>query len=352
MNKSQERYQNMFSLFRTLRLEGTLTQAELKDRLHLQASTISYLVNDMKREGLLQPSRVENSVANRRVGKPGQYLEIANEGAYFLGLYLEDTFIDLHVIGLADQEIHFQHLPLGNLQPQELIQKIISLIDHFTSVYENIKGVGIAVKSIVDLDGNLSSFKRIVIDREVPQIWKVEGFTASIRNAFPDLQIVVENDANCAAVYCQAANKQDTASSMVFIVNQKPFGIGSGIIIDGKLFKGCNGASGEIFFSDRHIQNLVEQNDLNQEPIRLMGLLTESILKAIYLIDPQFVTFTGGLLSDLDTKSIAEIKALFKAVPYPIEVISQEHLSLPAKGAVLLVADTYISSVLSGIERR
>ena len=352
MNKSQERYQNMFSLFRTLRLEGTLTQSELKDRLQLQASTISYLVNDMKREGLLQPSLVENTAANRKVGKPGQYLEIANEGAYFLGLYLEETFIDLHVIGLADQEVHFQHLPLGDLQPQELIQRIISLIDHLTSVYENIKGVGIAVKSVVDLEGNLSSFKRIVIDREVPQIWKIAGFTASIREAFPNLQIIVENDANCAAVYCQAASKQTTTSSMVFIINQKPFGVGSGIIIDGKLFKGCNGASGEIFFSDRYIQNIVEQNDLHQEPVHLMGLLTDSILKAIYLIDPQFVTLTGGLLSDLDKNSIAEIKSLFKAIPYPIEVISQEHLSLPAKGAVLLAADTYISTVLSGIERR
>lgn len=139
---------------------------------------------------------------------------------------------------------------------------------------------------------------------------------------------------------------------MVFIINQKPFGIGSGIIIDGKLFKGCNGASGEIFFSDRTIQNLVEQNSLHQDPVQLIRLLAESILKALYLIDPQFVTLTGGLLSDLSSQSIASIKAVFKDAPYPIEVISQEHLSLPAKGAVLLVADTYISTVLSGIERR
>lgn len=352
MNKSQERYQNMFSLFRTLRLEGTLTQSELKDRLHLQASTISYLVNDLKREGLLQPSSLENTAAKGKVGKPGQYLEIANEEAYFLGLYLEETFLDLHVIGLADQEIHFQHLPLENPSPQELIQKIISLIDHFTTVYTNIKGVGIAVKSVVDTQGNLSSFKRTFIDREVPKIWKVEGFTASIKASFPNLHIVVENDANCAAVYYQAASKQETASSMVFIINQKPFGIGSGIIIDGKLFKGCNGASGEIFFSDRSIQNLVEQNALHQDPIQLMGLLAESILKALYLIDPQLVCLTGGLLSDLSNESILQIKALFKDCPYPIEVISQEHLSLPAKGVVLLVADTYISTMLSGIERR
>lgn len=352
MNKSQERYQNMFSLFRTLRLEGTLTQAELKDRLHLQASTISYLVNDLKNVGLLQLSSQDNSAAKGKVGKPGQYLEISNEKAYFMGLYLEETFIDLHVIGVADQEVHFQHIPLESHPPEELIHRIISLIDHFTSVYENIKGVGIAVKSVVDTQGNLSSFKRTVIDREVPKIWKVEGFTASIRAAFPNLQIVVENDANCAAVYCQAASKQDAASSMVFIINEKPFGIGSGIIIDGKLFKGCNGASGEIYFSDRHIQNLVEQNALHHDPVQLMGLLSESILKALYLIDPQFAYLTGGLLSDLSNKSILQIKDLFRDCPYPIEVISQEHLSLPAKGVVLLVADTYISTILSGIERR
>lgn len=350
MNKSNERFQNMFALFKTLRVEHFLTQAELKERLHLQASTVSYLVNDLRMADLVRNS--DKCPQQAKVGKPGQYLELNNEQAYFLGLYLEETFIDAHVIGLADQEVHYQRIPLEDCPPVHLTERILAIIQRMCEVHDRIKGVGIAVKSVVDRDGNLSSFKRTMMDRQAPKIWKVEGFSSAIRNEFANLTVVVENDANCAAVYCQAACKHHSASSMVFIVNEQPFGIGCGIIIDGKLFRGFNGASGEIYFSDRSIQDLVEKNSTRQDPVQLMRMLRESIIKGMYLIDPQQVYLTGGLFADLDAAAIEAIAELFAHLPYGIEILTQSHVSLPAKGAVLLVADEYVQNVLSGIERR
>ncbi|MDY0287236.1 MAG: ROK family transcriptional regulator [Sphaerochaeta sp.] len=350
MAKINERYRNMLSLFRTLRLEGTLTQADLKERLHLQASTVSYLVNDLRQQNLIINS--EKSVQTARVGKPGQYLELDNEVAAFLGLYLEETFIDAHVIGLADQEIHYQRIPLEDCLPENLTKKVIEIVQKFTLVYENIKGVGLAVKSVVDSDGNLSSFKRTVMEMEVPKIWKVQGFSSKIREAFPSLSVIVENDANCAAVYCQSSEKHAYSSSMVFVVNVKPFGIGCGITINGELFRGFTGSSGETFFSDRSIQDLVEENNTHQDPVRLMEMLRDSILKGVYFIDPEQVFLTGGLFADISLSAIEEITALFATSPYPMTILTQEHVSLPAKGAVLLVADAYIESLLSAVDRR
>ena len=350
MNKSQERYQNMMALFRTLRLEEVLTQAELKERLQLQASTVSYLVNDLRKEHLIKNS--DKTATTTRVGKPGQYLEIDNEHTYFLGLYLEETFIDAHVIGIADQEIHYQRIPVGNCPASELTKRVVGIINHFLLVYDKIQGVGIAVKSVVDTEGNLSSFKRTTMDQQVPKIWKVEGFTNTIRAAFPSLSVIVENDANCAAVYCQTAFKSPSATSIVFIVNEKPFGVGCGLMIDGKLFKGSNGSAGEIFFSDRHIQDLVEQNTKGQDPIQLMTILKESILKATYLFDPQQVYLTGGLFEDMTEATQKEVKALFESSPYSFEVIVQQHVSYPAKGAVLLVADACFERILNAMDRR
>ncbi len=351
MSKIHERYRNMFSLFRTLRLEGTLTQADLKDRLNLQASTVSYLVNDLKKQNLIINS--EKSVQTVRVGKPGQYLELDNEVASFLGLYLEETFIDSHVIGLADQEIHYQRFPLDDCPPEKLADKVIEIVKQFILLYDNIKGVGIAVKSVVDSDGNLSSFKRTVIEMEVPKIWKVQGFSSRIREAFPTLSVIVENDANCAAVYCQSSeNHAQYSSSMVFVINVKPFGIGCGININGQLYRGFNGSSGETYFSNRIIQDLVEENNTHQDPVRLMEMLKESILKGAYFIDPEQVFLTGGLFTDISCEAMEEIIALFANSPYPMTILAQEHVSLPAKGAVLLVADMYIETLLSGVDRR
>ncbi len=350
MNKSNERFQNMFALFKTLRTEGVLTQAELKDRLQLQGSTISYLVNDLRKEGLIKNS--EKSIQTVRVGKPGQLIELDNDHSLFLGLYLEETFLDAHIIGVADQEVHSQRIPLDDCAPDVLPDRIIAIINQLKEVYDSIKGIGIAVKSVVDRMGNLSSFKRPLRTSDVPKIWMVEGFTSRIRMAFPDNVVVVENDANCAAVYCQSADKQASPTSMVFIINEKPFGVGCGIMIDGELFRGFNGASGEIYFSNRSIQDLVEQNKNGQDPEQIMTLLRESIVKSIYFIDPQKVYLTGGLFSYITEAAIDRIEKLFADFPYPVKILSQPHYSFPARGAVLLTADEYIENLLSGMERR
>ena len=350
MNKSNERFQNMRALFKTLRTEGVLTQAELKDHLQLQGSTISYLVNDLRKEGLVKNS--ERSIQTVRVGKPGQLIELDNDLALFLGLYLEETFLDAHIIGIADQEVHSQRIPLDDCPPDELPDRIIAIINQLLEVYDNIKGIGIAVKSVVDRKGNLSSFKRPLRANNVPKIWMVEGFASRIRMAFPNKVVVVENDANCAAVYCQSADKQASPTSIVFIINEKPFGVGCGIIIDGELFRGFNGASGEIYFPNRSIQEMVERNKNGPDPEQIMALLRESIVKSIYFIDPQKVYLTGGLFSYITEDAIGRIKQLFAEVPYPIEILSQPHYSFPARGAVLLTADEYIENLLSGMERR
>ncbi len=349
MTKGNERYHNLTALFRTLRSERFMTQVDLKDRLSLQASTISYLVNDLRLLGLVKNS--DKSILPKRVGKPGQLIELDNNHALFLGLYIEETFVDFHVMGIADEEISSERIPI-DCTPEQLSDLIISLIAQRIARYPAVKGIGIAVKSVVDSHHNLSSFKRHYNESQKNRIWMVEGFAEKIRIAFPSMSVVVENDANCAAVYCQSVSKYRYNTSMVFVINVAPFGIGCGIIIEGKLFRGSNGASGEFFFPDRSIQEMVETNQFDHSPERLIPILKESITKGIYLIDPEIAFLTGSLFSDFSEDSVKQTQAYLRDIPYRIEILSEHQYSLPAKGVVLLVADEYASHLFLEKNRR
>ena len=294
MNKTNERYFNLAKLFNTLRLEGSSTQAELKEKLGLQASTISYLVNDLRMKGLVRNS--DKNIGSPKVGKPGQPIELDNEYAYFLGLYLEETFIDAHIIGIADLEIYSQRIPLVQENPEKVPQQVVHIVRNILSLYDNIKGMGVAVKSVVDNDGNISSFKRTLIGSEGPKIWSVQGFSKALREAFPDLHIVVENDANCAGTYCQAVTKHRYENFMTFIINNKPFGI--------------------------------------------------------HMIDPQKVYRSGSLFSQIDEQTKKDILSLFDTIPYLVEVLVEAQYSLPAKGAVLLAVDDFVMDLLAMMDRR
>lgn len=87
------------------------------------------------------------------------------------------------------------------------------------------------------------------------------GSTGNIAKGYPTLKfqelskkpVFVENDANCAAwaEYKIGASKNTTVSVMITLGT----GVGGGIIINGHLLKGQNGAAGEMHFkmrSDKH----------------------------------------------------------------------------------------------------
>ncbi len=83
---------------------------------------------------------------------------------------------------------------------------------------------------------------------------KIVGSTGNIAKDYPKIEFVqlskkpvfVENDANCAAwaEYKIGASKNTAVSVMLTLGT----GVGGGIIINGKLLKGQNGAAGEMHF--------------------------------------------------------------------------------------------------------
>lgn len=349
MPKLNERCHNLKRVFQFLRAERTCTQAELKGSLVLHASTISYLVNDLKSLGFVRETG--QAVQTGRVGKPGQLIALDNSRALFLGLYIEETFVDIHVIGIADVEVYSERVPVDPEAPQ-LSDTVIELIREQQARFRSLRGIGIAVKAVVDREGNLSSFKRTGTGAQHNSIWKVAGFTRAVRDAFTDLPVVVENDANCAAMYCRFLSRERYDNTIVFVINVEPFGIGCGITVNGTLFRGTNCAAGELFFPDRSIQNLVEEVVPGRKPQAIVEILKESIIKAVYLIDPEVVYLTGSLFSDASDAEGESIKGVFRSLPYTFEILSEHQYSLPAKGAVRLAADYYVDHKLMELGRR
>ena len=89
----------------------------------------------------------------------------------------------------------------------------------------------------------------------------IVGSTGNIAKEYPSMPftdlskkpVFVENDANCAAwaEYKIGASRNTTVSVMITLGT----GVGGGIIINGKLLKGQNGAAGEMHFkmrTDKH----------------------------------------------------------------------------------------------------
>ncbi|MBR3294778.1 MAG: ROK family protein [Clostridia bacterium] len=103
---------------------------------------------------------------------------------------------------------------------------------------DDISSIGIGVPGIINKDRRSVLF--------APNIPLLNDFPLyrSLRNMFPDAAIVLENDANAAGLAESILGAGKNFDNMIYCTIST--GVGAGIIIDHKLFRGSHLAAGEI----------------------------------------------------------------------------------------------------------
>lgn len=345
MNKKTERKQNLSLMIETLRRYGAMPQARLKEYCGIQASTVSYLVSDLRQAGLVKDSGQVQ--AEGKVGKPGNLLQLDNERASFLGLYLEDDWIDAYLIGIDGTTMDYEKVEFREMGIRETI---FQLVGRKTSEWKQICGVGIAVKAIVHNDGTIRSDKRS--DGE-GHTWNIAGLADELKAAFPGLSMVVENDANCAAeLYCYETGC-GTGSLVVYLLNQQPFGIGCGLMVGGRIFRGNTGSAGEYFEKNSKLRDLEYHVGREGEAtLRFVQAVTPHIQTTAYLLDPECIVLSGSCFKTLTGKEKEQMETLFAGNPVPVRVACGSQTLDPARGAALLAVNAYTAGLVEEVTMR
>ena len=119
---------------------------------------------------------------------------------------------------------------------KELILSVVNLVKELNKKHE-IKGIGISIAALVSSD-----YGTIVGAPNIANLSKL-NFVNEMKEVFK-LPIIVENDAN-AAMWAEFkfGNAKGLNPVMFFIIGT---GVGGGLVIDGKLFKGANGIGAEF----------------------------------------------------------------------------------------------------------
>lgn len=143
----------------------------------------------------------------------------------------------------CDGQIHFRHkqnTPRAE-SPNEIVGAIVEAARE-SERQENAAGQKIRAVSVV-VPGTVNVAQGIVV--KAPNVPSLDGFSlAAGLTKELDLPAIVENDANAAAVgeMWQGAGRGRTAIVCVTLGT----GVGGGIILDGKLWRGVNDSAAEI----------------------------------------------------------------------------------------------------------
>lgn len=235
------RQNNIVAALQTIYAHRSLSRADLARKLGMNRSSSGEIVAELTEGGFVQESDESSKQRSEhsRAGRPGIMLELVPDAAFFVGIEIGVEHISAAVVDLSAEvrvcrKMAFE-TPSSTVE--EAVTQGVELIVGAMAkgMIGRCKGLGISTPAHIRPDGFVT-LAPIIGWRDVPL--KEIG-----RTAFPAaVPIAVENDANAFAI--GDSYRHGVAGVTLFLLMET--GVGGGIMIDGKLFRGGHGLAGEI----------------------------------------------------------------------------------------------------------
>lgn len=159
---------------------------------------------------------------------------------YSIGIDLGGTNIAAGLVDETGKILIKDSVPTNKERPtDEIVADMASLAKRLVEDsglnLSEIQFVGIGCPGTVDMATGEIIYSNNIPMEHYPMAKKIKEFL--------DLPIIIDNDANCAALGEYKVNGNETD---VFVLITLGTGVGSGVIINGKIFHGFNGAASEL----------------------------------------------------------------------------------------------------------
>lgn len=228
---------NLSTVLRLIHAQPPISRAQLAVLTGLNKSTVSSLVDELISRGLIHETG-SNSVGT---GRPATSLEINPQAGMIIGVELGVDFVSVAVTDFLGQILWQQKEdadPTGGYE--KTIDQTLKIVKEAMAANKSkgprFLGLGLATPGTVDLDEGVLIFSPNLHWHNVPY--------RKIFSEHTKLNTFIENDANAAAIAEHLFGTTQQSHDFIFIF--AGVGIGSGLFLDGQLYRGKNGYAGEI----------------------------------------------------------------------------------------------------------
>ena len=233
---------NRLRVIRALREEGQISRAEIARRTGLSRSTVSSLVADLQADGLVV-ERPEPGLAHGSMGgRPPILLSFDASAGAAVGIDFGHSHLRVAVSDLASTILAERSRPLDtDHDAQEGLDMAAEL------VADTLADAGVARSAVIGagmgLPGPIGSGEGVVGTSAILPGWIGMTAEAEMRRRL-DIPVMVDNDANLGALAEAAFGAGRDAGDLVYL--KVSSGIGAGLILNGRLYRGSGGLAGEL----------------------------------------------------------------------------------------------------------
>lgn len=224
-----------------LRINGTASRAELSRRTGLSRSTVSTLVADLQRRGLVV-ERAGQFAGEGQPGRPAALLELDPSAGAAVGIDFDHDKVRVAVSDLSRTVLAEASAPHDvDHDSQTALDLAAELTEQVLEQAglkkDRLLGVGVALAGPIDHD------KGALHPSDVLPGWADVDAASELEQRL-DTRAYVDNDANLGALaeVTLGAGRNARFAAYVSISS----GIGAGIVVDGRPYHGHRGTAGEI----------------------------------------------------------------------------------------------------------
>ena len=227
---------NRSAVLEYLRLAKTASRTELSSQLNISKPTAMRIIDDLLASGLVC------SAGKREggIGRSQNLLTLNTSDNLAIGIDLGGSHMSAAIINIGGEVIYQKRLEETWGSPQENFQKVAGFTQNMLQECSKLPGklLGVAI----GVPGIISSIEGVVT--LAPSLaWKNFPLFSKLQPLIP-VPLTIENDVNLAALGEHWFGAGVGVDNLVMIAIGT--GIGAGIILDGKLYRGHRESSGEI----------------------------------------------------------------------------------------------------------
>lgn len=228
---------NRSAILELLREQGPLSRAKIANLLHLSPATVTRIVNELMEENLILEIGTDDSTGGRRP----TLLEFNYAANAIIGIDMGGTHIVGALADLGGNILQKASLPSfsgeGQKDGLEQLTKVIEqLLSNPRLESQELRGIGIGAPSI-------TLHQEGIVVWAASLGWKNLPLKKILEDRF-QVPVFVENDVNLAALGESWYGTGKGVHNLVCI--SIGTGIGAGIVIGGKLYRGHSEAAGEV----------------------------------------------------------------------------------------------------------
>ncbi|OOM82598.1 N-acetylglucosamine repressor [Clostridium puniceum] len=234
INHSKIKETNRKKIIGLLLEKNEITKLDISRMLDISITTVSTNITELKNEGIVEDVRSLESTGGRKAIA----IKLNESCRYSIGVALTANHIKISLVNLKKniiENISIRHKNNGIENIINLLsQNLKILMEKHKIISENLLGLGISVPGTVDFKEGIIKYSYLL---------GVKDFNIKEKFEYLNVPIYVDNEANLSAYY-EFLNRKNELKNLLYVSITE--GLGLGIIIDGKIYRGDNNSSGEM----------------------------------------------------------------------------------------------------------